>query len=232
MSPFPTVTQCSVTCGQGKATRQVICVNYSDQLVDRSECDPDDLPATEQECSMSPCHPNSHDYGRPISPFLYPDHRLKPHPGGSPNRNRAHIPGGNQWRIGPWGAVSALILLFLGFVGFCFFPKLIRIFLKSAQREKRERGTFLPTVCSLLTQASVLEVLRHHLSASHTSYLQGSLGRKLTASFSMRQRLASASWLSPGAFTAVQGCCQSTAEPAPLTANSMQRFIMEVSKGN
>uniref|UniRef100_A0A8C0VMC1 ADAM metallopeptidase with thrombospondin type 1 motif 9 n=1 Tax=Cyanistes caeruleus TaxID=156563 RepID=A0A8C0VMC1_CYACU len=107
VSPFPTVTQCSVTCGQGKATRQVICINYSDQLVDRSECDPEDLPATEQDCSMSPCHPNSHDYGRPIPPFLYPDHRLKPHPGGSPNRNRAHIPGGNQWRIGPWGACSS-----------------------------------------------------------------------------------------------------------------------------
>ncbi|RMB98977.1 hypothetical protein DUI87_24522 [Hirundo rustica rustica] len=103
----PTDTQCSVTCGQGKATRQVICINYSDQLVDRSECDPDDLPATEQDCSMSPCHPNSHDYSRPIPPFLYPDHRLKPHPGGSPNRNRAHIPGGNQWRIGPWGACSS-----------------------------------------------------------------------------------------------------------------------------
>ncbi|NXI14260.1 ATS9 metalloproteinase, partial [Irena cyanogastra] len=100
-------SSCSVTCGQGKATRQVICINYSDQLVDRSECDPDDLPATEQDCSMSPCHPNSHDYGRPIPPFLYPDHRLKPHPGGSPNRNRAHIPGGNQWRIGPWGACSS-----------------------------------------------------------------------------------------------------------------------------
>uniref|UniRef100_A0A8C3JV51 ADAM metallopeptidase with thrombospondin type 1 motif 9 n=1 Tax=Calidris pygmaea TaxID=425635 RepID=A0A8C3JV51_9CHAR len=107
VSPFPTVMQCSVTCGQGKATRQVICINYSDQLVDRSECDPDDLPATEQDCSMSPCHPNSHDYGRPIHPFLYPDHRLKLHPGGSPNRNRAHIPGGNQWRIGPWGACSS-----------------------------------------------------------------------------------------------------------------------------
>uniref|UniRef100_A0A8C4UYY9 ADAM metallopeptidase with thrombospondin type 1 motif 9 n=1 Tax=Falco tinnunculus TaxID=100819 RepID=A0A8C4UYY9_FALTI len=107
VSPFPTVTQCSVTCGQGKATRQVICINYSDQLVDRSECDPDDLPATEQDCSMSPCHSNSHDYGRAIHPFLYPDHRLKLHPGGSPNRNRAHVPGGNQWRIGPWGACSS-----------------------------------------------------------------------------------------------------------------------------
>lgn len=206
VSPFPTVTQCSVTCGQGKATRQVICINYSDQLVDRSECDPDDLPATEQDCSMSPCHPNSHDYGRPISPFLYPDHRLKPHPGGSPNRNRAHIPGGNQWRIGPWGAVSALILLFLGFVGVCFFPELIQSLLKVSTKGK-DRGTFLPTVCSLLTQAGVAEGLRHYLSASRTSYLQGSAGRKLTASFSMRQRPASVSWLFPETFTAVQSCC-------------------------
>lgn len=134
-------SSCSVTCGQGKATRQVICINYSDQLVDRNECDPDDLPATEQDCSMSPCHPNSHDYGRPIHPFLYPNHHLKLHPGGSPNQNRAHIPGGNQWRIGPWGAVSAPILLFLGFVGFCFFPRLIQSFLevRSQHTVKRER---------------------------------------------------------------------------------------------
>uniref|UniRef100_A0A7M4FG01 ADAM metallopeptidase with thrombospondin type 1 motif 9 n=1 Tax=Crocodylus porosus TaxID=8502 RepID=A0A7M4FG01_CROPO len=98
-------SSCSVTCGQGKATRQVVCVNYNDQLVDRGECDPEDLPATDQDCSMSPCH----DYGRPIHPFPYPDHRLKLNPGGSLNRHpgRAHIPGGSQWRIGPWGACSS-----------------------------------------------------------------------------------------------------------------------------
>lgn len=33
------------------------------------------------------------------------------------------------------------------------------------------------------------------------------------ALFSTCQRPASASWLPPGAFTAVQSCCQSTAEP-------------------
>ncbi|XP_059571400.1 A disintegrin and metalloproteinase with thrombospondin motifs 9 isoform X2 [Alligator mississippiensis] len=98
-------SSCSVTCGQGKATRQVVCVNYNDQLVDRGECDPEDLPATDQDCSMSPCH----DYGRPMHPFPYPDHRLKLNPGGSLNRHpgRAHIPGGSQWRIGPWGACSS-----------------------------------------------------------------------------------------------------------------------------
>lgn len=99
--------QCSVTCGQGKATRQVVCLNYSDQVVDRSECDPDDLPATDQDCSVSSCQ-NIHDYGRPIHPFPYPEHQPKSHPGGNPNQNTgpAHIPGDNQWRIGPWGAVS------------------------------------------------------------------------------------------------------------------------------
>lgn len=213
MSPFPTVTQCSVTCGQGKATRQVICINYSDQLVDRSECDPDDLPATEQDCSMSPCHPNSHDYGRPIPPSLYPDHRLKPHPGGSPNRNRAHIPGGNQWRIGPWGAVSALILLVLGFVGFCFFSKLIESFLKVTTKGK-EKGTFLPTVCSVSPRQSRLKadsIIFHEAKAS-LCFLA-----VLWDIYSCAELLPkhSRAWM-----------------PAPLTANSMQCFIMEVSKGN
>lgn len=147
MSPFPTLTQCSVTCGQGKATRQVICINYSDQLVDRSECDPDDLPTTEQDCSMSPCHPNSHDYGRPIHPFLYPDHRLKLHPGGSPNRNRAHVPGGNQWRIGPWGAVSAdSDVLIAGLNVVFFFTWANPGFSQSHHAE--QRGTLLPALCS------------------------------------------------------------------------------------
>ncbi|EMP30109.1 A disintegrin and metalloproteinase with thrombospondin motifs 9 [Chelonia mydas] len=101
-------SSCSVTCGQGKATRQVVCLNYSDQVVDRSECDPDDLPATDQDCSVSSCQ-NIHDYGRPIHPFPYPEHQPKSHPGGNPNQNTgpAHIPGDNQWRIGPWGACSS-----------------------------------------------------------------------------------------------------------------------------
>ncbi|MGH0133046.1 UNVERIFIED_CONTAM: hypothetical protein FKN15_036208, partial [Acipenser sinensis] len=84
-------TLCSVSCGQGKTTRQVVCVNFSDQVVDVSECDPDDRPASEQECAMSQCPPRS-DQGR------LPTHRP---PG------RAYPPGAHQWRIGPWGACSS-----------------------------------------------------------------------------------------------------------------------------
>lgn len=232
MSPFPTVTQCSVTCGQGKATRQVICVNYSDQLVDRSECDPDDLPATDQECSMSPCHPNNHDYGRPIPPFLYPDHRLKPHPGGSPNRNRAHIPGGNQWRIGPWGAVSAMILLFLGFVGFCFFPKLICIFVKSAQREKRE-GPFSP-LSALCSHKCCRRAQASLVSLSYLVSLRQS--RQKADSIIFHEAKAGLCFLAVS--WGIYSCAgllpkhSRASMPAPLTANSMQRFLMEVSKGN
>ncbi|XP_028575324.2 A disintegrin and metalloproteinase with thrombospondin motifs 9 isoform X4 [Podarcis muralis] len=99
---------CSVTCGQGKVTRQVVCIDYSDQMVDRSECDAEDVPATEQDCSMPSCQQISPEYNRPIPSFPYPDYRQKNNQGGSVNRNqgRAHVHGGNQWRTGPWGACS------------------------------------------------------------------------------------------------------------------------------
>uniref|UniRef100_A0A8B9RM98 ADAM metallopeptidase with thrombospondin type 1 motif, 9 n=1 Tax=Astyanax mexicanus TaxID=7994 RepID=A0A8B9RM98_ASTMX len=96
-------SQCSVSCGQGKATRQVLCVNFSDQdqVVDMSECDPDDRPATEQECNMAQCPSRSSDHGGfpPNS-----DARKR-----TPSSGRAdRIRGGrsHQWRTGPWGAVS------------------------------------------------------------------------------------------------------------------------------
>uniref|UniRef100_A0AAR2JEP4 Peptidase M12B domain-containing protein n=1 Tax=Pygocentrus nattereri TaxID=42514 RepID=A0AAR2JEP4_PYGNA len=88
-------TQCSVSCGQGKATRQVLCVNFSDQdqVVDMSECDPDDRPATEQECNMAQC---------PSVPSSEPRRRVSPI--GRADRNRGHP---HQWRTGPWGACSS-----------------------------------------------------------------------------------------------------------------------------
>ncbi|XP_076845270.1 A disintegrin and metalloproteinase with thrombospondin motifs 9 [Brachyhypopomus gauderio] len=86
-------TACSVSCGQGKATRQVLCVNFSDQVIDESECDPDDHPATEQECTMGPCP--SHSHGNPDTPNKVPD----------PGRNGT--PQTQQWRTGPWGGCSS-----------------------------------------------------------------------------------------------------------------------------
>lgn len=101
--------QCSVTCGQGKVTRQVVCMDYSDQVVDRSECDPEDVPATEQDCSMPSCQQITPDYNRPIYPFPYPDYRQKNNQAGNRNQGHGHNHGGNQWRTGPWGAVSTTV---------------------------------------------------------------------------------------------------------------------------
>ncbi|XP_034372581.1 A disintegrin and metalloproteinase with thrombospondin motifs 20 isoform X1 [Arvicanthis niloticus] len=99
---------CSASCGHGKTTRRVLCVNYH-QLVDESYCDPEGHPVTEQECSLAACPPS---YGRTPSSSEQPSH--------VPGRNvpLTHKPGenqdqgvqlsirGNQWRTGPWGACS------------------------------------------------------------------------------------------------------------------------------
>lgn len=88
--------QCSVTCGQGKTTRQVLCVNFSDQEVNANECDPDDRPTTEQDCAMSQC-PSHSSESRPFP--------------SSPNtstRNNLPRSQSHQWRTGPWGAVRHL----------------------------------------------------------------------------------------------------------------------------
>ncbi|XP_060766580.1 A disintegrin and metalloproteinase with thrombospondin motifs 9-like isoform X3 [Neoarius graeffei] len=96
-------TQCSVSCGQGKALRQVHCVNFSDQVVDLSECDPDDRPATEQECAMPQCpsRPNNHAAFPPDQ-----DPHKKAAPAGRADRIRGARPQ-SQWRFGPWGACSS-----------------------------------------------------------------------------------------------------------------------------
>ncbi|XP_039206103.1 A disintegrin and metalloproteinase with thrombospondin motifs 9 isoform X2 [Crotalus tigris] len=99
-------SSCSVTCGQGKVTRQILCVDYNDQSIDRNECDAEDILATEQDCSMPSCQQINLD-NRPTNPFPYPDYHQKNNRGGHPNRNQGHGHGGNQWRTGPWGACSS-----------------------------------------------------------------------------------------------------------------------------
>lgn len=88
--------QCSVTCGQGKTTRQVLCVNFNEQEVSTSECDLEDRPATEQDCAMSQC-PSRSSESRPFP--------------SSPN-TRDNLPRSqsHQWRTGPWGAVRPHVL--------------------------------------------------------------------------------------------------------------------------
>ncbi|XP_006779208.1 PREDICTED: A disintegrin and metalloproteinase with thrombospondin motifs 9 [Myotis davidii] len=93
---------CSVTCGHGRTTRQVMCVDYSDHVIDQSQCDTDYIPETAQDCSLPPC------------PRQAPDRRLAQHPfqnaGYHPRSlgpSQTHVLGGNQWRTGPWGACSS-----------------------------------------------------------------------------------------------------------------------------
>ncbi|XP_072277315.1 A disintegrin and metalloproteinase with thrombospondin motifs 9 [Pyxicephalus adspersus] len=103
-------SSCSVTCGQGKAMRQVICVDFLGQTVDQNECDSEDIPSSEQECSMSSCHYVNHDHGRPIHYPPNVDQRVQSSPTlALTNRNSDHSlgSGGNQWRFGAWGACSS-----------------------------------------------------------------------------------------------------------------------------
>ncbi|XP_051546241.1 A disintegrin and metalloproteinase with thrombospondin motifs 20-like [Myxocyprinus asiaticus] len=92
-------TPCSVSCGVGRSTRRVICMNYHHQ-VDESFCHPDERPSTEQECAAAPCQSS---YQRPNN---------QPHfnydPGKHPGHHSWNVPSAdNQWRTGPWGACSS-----------------------------------------------------------------------------------------------------------------------------
>lgn len=94
---FP--SQCSVSCGPGRATRQVDCSNYH-RPVDPSFCHPDEKPPTEQECSAGAC-PSSGHHDTNNQPYGYPQD-----PGRHPGHSRWNVPSAdNQWRTGPWGAV-------------------------------------------------------------------------------------------------------------------------------
>lgn len=99
----PLSSQCSVSCGVGRITRQVDCSNYH-QPVDQSFCDPDEKPPTEQECAATSC-PSVYQRQRiNDQPYGYPQD-----PGRHPGHSSWNVPSAdNQWRTGPWGAVCSI----------------------------------------------------------------------------------------------------------------------------
>uniref|UniRef100_A0A8C1TCX1 Peptidase M12B domain-containing protein n=1 Tax=Cyprinus carpio TaxID=7962 RepID=A0A8C1TCX1_CYPCA len=88
-------TACSVSCGVGRSTRRLVCMNYHHQ-VDESFCEPDERPSAEQECVAAPCQ----------SSFHWPNNQ--PHFPSDPDTHSWNVPSAdNQWRTGPWGACSS-----------------------------------------------------------------------------------------------------------------------------
>ncbi|XP_054845182.1 A disintegrin and metalloproteinase with thrombospondin motifs 20 [Eublepharis macularius] len=96
---------CTVTCGNGIVTRQVVCVNHHQQI-DENYCDPEGRPAKEQECNMPSCQPvYGPEYPSHSVDQDYPSVHKVQH---SQDSARNHLSaGGNQWRTGPWGACSS-----------------------------------------------------------------------------------------------------------------------------
>ncbi|EMP33955.1 A disintegrin and metalloproteinase with thrombospondin motifs 20 [Chelonia mydas] len=103
---------CTVTCDNGIATRQVVCVNYHQQI-DENYCDPESRPSKEQECNMPPCLPvyrhipKMHDHPSHFPELDYPPIHRGHHPQDNVNQWSHPSVGGNQWRTGPWGACSS-----------------------------------------------------------------------------------------------------------------------------
>uniref|UniRef100_A0A8C6NFY1 Uncharacterized protein n=1 Tax=Melopsittacus undulatus TaxID=13146 RepID=A0A8C6NFY1_MELUD len=100
---------CTVTCDSGTVTRQVICVNYHQQI-DENYCDPESRPSKEQECNMPSCPPVYHHIPKAHDhPSRFPEIGYLPvhHPQGDINQWNRPSMGGYQWRTGPWGACSS-----------------------------------------------------------------------------------------------------------------------------
>ncbi|XP_073798559.1 A disintegrin and metalloproteinase with thrombospondin motifs 20 isoform X1 [Danio rerio] len=99
-------TPCSVSCGVGRSSRRVVCMNYLHQL-DESFCAPDERPLAEQECIGAPCQssyhwPNNQPDNQPNDPYVPYD------PAGHPGHHSWNVPSADhQWRTGPWGACSS-----------------------------------------------------------------------------------------------------------------------------
>ncbi|GAA6089903.1 A disintegrin and metalloproteinase with thrombospondin motifs 20 isoform X1 [Tachysurus ichikawai] len=91
---------CSVSCGVGRAKRQVVCMNYNQQ-VDESFCHLDEKPSSEQECAAAPCH-SAYQLLPNNQPYFPPD------PHSHPGHSSWNVPStDHQWRTGPWGSCSS-----------------------------------------------------------------------------------------------------------------------------
>ncbi|XP_078504179.1 A disintegrin and metalloproteinase with thrombospondin motifs 20 [Lissotriton helveticus] len=103
-------SHCSVSCGSGRAFRQVVCINYHHHIDERL-CDPEGRPTAEQACTMPPCH-SSYDPNKHGNPAYNPNHdNTQIHKDYTvlDKGTQRNIPSasGNQWRTGPWGACSS-----------------------------------------------------------------------------------------------------------------------------
>ncbi|ELR55619.1 A disintegrin and metalloproteinase with thrombospondin motifs 20 [Bos mutus] len=99
---------CSASCGRGKMTRQVLCINYH-QPVNENYCDPEVRPVIEQECNLAACPPTySHFPSSSEQPSHFPGRNFPLTHKPEDNQNQGIHPSirENQWRTGPWGSCS------------------------------------------------------------------------------------------------------------------------------
>ncbi|XP_029473156.1 A disintegrin and metalloproteinase with thrombospondin motifs 20 [Rhinatrema bivittatum] len=101
---------CPVSCGNGRVTRQVVCINYRQQI-DEDSCDPEGRPSEEQECNMSPCLLTIHQVPKKDDDIAHVPQPENPQINKSynpqVNGDQWSLPRGNQWRTGPWGTCSS-----------------------------------------------------------------------------------------------------------------------------
>ncbi|KFO26140.1 A disintegrin and metalloproteinase with thrombospondin motifs 20 [Fukomys damarensis] len=99
---------CSASCGHGKTTRQVSCVNYH-QPIDENFCDPEVRPLAAQACNLAACPPTySHFPSSSEQPshFSGQNFPLTHKPEDNQNQGGHLSIRETQWRTGPWGSCS------------------------------------------------------------------------------------------------------------------------------
>ncbi|KAK2492449.1 hypothetical protein MC885_010158 [Smutsia gigantea] len=104
-----TWSPCSASCGHGKTTRQVLCINYH-HPINENYCDPEVRPLKEQDCDLAACPPTySHFPSSSEQPSHFPGRNFPLTHKPEDNQNQEVHPSikGDQWRTGPWGSCSS-----------------------------------------------------------------------------------------------------------------------------